>query len=30
MYADPEFRNKLSSNRRRDPEHNKKIADAIR
>ncbi len=30
MYADPEYRSKLSTTRRRDPEHNKKIAEAIR
>lgn len=30
MYADPEYRSKLSTTRRRDPEHNRKIAEAIR
>ena len=30
MYADPEYKTKLSQTRRRDPEHNKKISEAIR
>lgn len=29
-FADPELRQRLSSTRRRDPEHNQKISDAIR
>lgn len=30
MYANPEYKVKLSQSRRRDPEHNRKISEAIR
>lgn len=30
VYAQPEYKEKLSQSRRRDPEHNRKISEAIR
>lgn len=30
VYANPEYKVKLSQSRRRDPEHNRKISEAIR